>query len=535
MPLYETLDLLIEKNGDGYSARILNSPVGQAKTTFAPPFTPEELKTFFARVAGRESTSGSTLTPKQLIEQMGTHLFDAVFHDEVLTSYRRSRDAVDRDEKGLRVRLRLNDVPELADLPWEYLYDVSRREYLSLSKETPIVRYLELPERVAPLKAPAPINLLAVLASPKDRDPLDVEGEWTRMQDALKDLVAQNKITLTRVQPPTLDALRTQLRRNEFHMLHFIGHGDYDDANQQGLLVFENERGDARRVNEDALAILLRDARDLRVVVLNACQGAQTSTQNPFAGTAPRLVQDGIPAVLAMQYAITDQAALDFSSELYKTLADGFPIDAAMNEARRAVFFSGNSIEWGTPVLFMRAEDGMIFSQEQPMSNSNNSGRDRPRGGINISGGTVNIKGDMVGGDKIVQGDVFDNDGDVNIVTIGAGANVGQVAAGKNITQTNTQGTSAQDLAALFNAIYKQIDNRPNDPNVERSEIRETVQNIQNETTKGDEANPNKIERWMKFLKELAPDILEVTANAMLSPVSGVTSAIKKIAEKMRA
>ena len=537
MPAYETLDLLIEKNNADYSARIVNSPVGQARVNFALPFTADELKTFFARVAGRAPTSGSTLSPKQLVEQMGTRLFNAVFHDEVLSAYRRSRDAAEHNDKGLRVRLRLNDVPELADLPWEFLYDATRHAYLALSKETPIVRYLELPERVEPLAARAPIKLLAVLASPNNRDALDVEGEWTRMHDALQDLVAQNKITLTRVQPPTLNALQTQLRKNEYHILHFIGHGDFDDAAQQGSLVFETdarppqEHGDARSVSEDVIATLLRDARALRVVVLNACQGAQTSTHNPFAGTAPRLVQAGIPAVLAMQYSISDQAALDFSSEFYKTLADGFPIDAAMNEARRAVYFNGNVIEWGTPVLFMRAEDGVIFQQENEMSDNNATSK--KSNGVNISGGTVNVTGDLVGGGKTVHGDEINADGDVNIVNIGAGAQVGQVAAGRNISQT--QGASVQDLAALFNAIYKQIDARPNDPNVERSEIRDTVKNIETEAAKGANANPNKIERWFKALQEIAPDILEVTANAIISPASGVASAIKKIAEKMRA
>jgi len=531
---YETLDVLIEKNGGEYKARIVNSPTGQAKTTFAPPFTADELKTFFARVAGREPTSGSTLSPQQWIEQMGARLFDAVFHDETLMTYRRSRDEAERQAKGLRVRLRLNDVPELADLPWEYLYDATRRNYLALSKETPIVRYLELSERVKPLAAPAPINLLAVLASPQDRDALDVEGEWTRLQNALAELVAQNKIRLTRLAPPTLDALRAQLRQAEYHILHFIGHGDYDNVNQQGILVFENERGDARRVNQDMAATLLQDARTLRVIVLNACQGAQTSTQNPFAGTAPRLVQAGFPAVLAMQFKISDQAALDFSAEFYKTLADGYPVDAATNEARRAVFAGGNLVEWGTPVLFMRAEDGVIFGQEDSMSNQQNAKQEQPaRGGINISGNAkIHVGGDIVNGDKNVQGDEIHAGGAVNVVNIGAGAQVGQVAAGNNITQT--QGASAQDLAALFSAIYKQIDALPNNPNVERGEIRDTVKYIENETAKGENANPNKVERWLTTLKTMAPDILDVTAAALLNPLAGVSAAIKKIAAKAR-
>ena len=539
---YLDFDLLIEKFDDAYRARIVNSPVGQASANFTSPFTADEIQKFFMLV-GRvplnqlPQTNILQANHEAVVRQTGQRLFDAAFHDEVLTSYRRSCDTVGREQKGLRVRLRLNDVPELADLPWEYMYDASRRAFLALSKETPIVRYLELPEPVAPLGVHAPIHLLAVLASPNNRDTLDVEGEWTRMQKALQDLVAQNKITLTRVQPPTLDALQTQLRKNKYHILHFIGHGDFDDAVQQGSLVFETEarppqaHGDARSVNDDVFATLLRGTRDLRVVVLNACQGAQTSVKNPFAGTAPRLVQAGIPAVLAMQYSISDQAALDFSSEFYKTLADGFPIDAAMNEARRAVYFNGNVIEWGTPVLFMRAEDGVIFQQENEMSDNNATSK--KSNGVNISGGTVNVTGDLVGGGKTVHGDEINADGDVNIVNIGAGAQVGQVAAGRNISQT--QGASVQDLAALFNAIYKQIDARPNDPNVERSEIRDTVKNIETEAAKGANANPNKIERWFKALQEIAPDILEVTANAIISPASGVASAIKKIAEKMRA
>jgi len=236
---------------------------------------------------------------------------------------------------------------------------------------------------------------------------------------------------------------------------------------------------------------------------------------------------------LAMQFKISDQAALDFSAEFYKTLADGYPVDAATNEARRAVYSNGNQVEWGTPVLFMRAEDGVIFGQKDSMSNQQNAKQEQPaRGGINISGGNIHVGGDVVNGDKIVQGDEIHAGGAVNVVNIGAGAQVGQVAAGNNITQT--QGASAQDLAALFNAIYKQIDARLNDPNVERGEIRDTVKNIETEAGKGENANPNKIERWMKSLKELAPDILEVTAAALLNPLAGVSAAIKKIAAKAR-
>jgi hypothetical protein len=76
---------------------------------------------------------------------------------------------------------------------------------------------------------------------------------------------------------------------------------------------------------------------------------------------AQSLVQQGIPAVIAMQFEITDQAALTFSQNFYASLVDGSPVDAALSEARMSIFASGNDIEWGTPVLFTRSSDGRLF------------------------------------------------------------------------------------------------------------------------------------------------------------------------------
>jgi outer membrane protein assembly factor BamD (BamD/ComL family) len=42
-------------------------------------------------------------------------------------------------------------------------------------------------------------------------------------------------------------------------------------------------------------------------------------------------------------------------------LARAYPVDAALGEARRAIFAHNNELEWGTPVLYMRSTDGRIF------------------------------------------------------------------------------------------------------------------------------------------------------------------------------
>lgn len=466
---YLTLDLLVEKQPDGYRSHVLNSPAGQAQVKFVNPFTADELNNFLARVGLRGPIVGTGANKAEMVQDFGGRLFAAAFHDEVVTCYRRSLDAAERDSRGLRIRLRLNDVPELGDLPWEYLYDGSRQEFLGLSKETPIVRYLELPEPVKRMSVPAPINLLAILAGPTDYPELKTEEEWTNLQNALEPLTKNGKVTLTRLDPPTLDQLRSVLRRGTFHIVHFIGHGEFSKMTQQGALILENETHVGRPVSDERVATLFNDHTSLRLVVLNACDGGRTSAGNPFAGVAPRLVQRGIPAVMAMQFPILDTAAIQLSQEFYRTLADGYPVDAAMNEARRSIYLDGNSLEWGTPVLLMRAEDGMLFEGDKTMSdNKDTSGKPAQRGGINITGGNVSVGRDMVAGDKIVHGDEIDTGGgDFNSVNIGAGAQVGQVAAGRNITQAsgganekNDLRQKLADLTAAVEAMRNQVDAR---------------------------------------------------------------------------
>jgi tetratricopeptide (TPR) repeat protein len=97
---------------------------------------------------------------------------------------------------------------------------------------------------------------------------------------------------------------------------------------------------------------------------LNACEGARTSAEDPYTGVAQTLVRQGIPAVLAMQFEIFENAAITLAQEFYSAIVDGYPVDAALSEARKAIFASNNDVEWGTPVLFMRIPNGVLFRPE---------------------------------------------------------------------------------------------------------------------------------------------------------------------------
>jgi outer membrane protein assembly factor BamD (BamD/ComL family) len=358
---YFNFDLIVERMGEKYRARVFDSPAGQASIEFELPFSALELENFVLRM-GRPRAGVRRLDSSEMeaVKQCGERLFRAVFTDDVYASFLRSRDTALEEEKGLRVRLRI-DVPEFHDYPWEFLYNAHLNQFLALSKDTPVVRYLELPYPVQPLTVQPPLKILVMISSPDGFPKLNVEEEWRRLSNALSPLLRRDLVTLERLKNPTLSALQQRLRRGEYHIFHFVGHGKFSEHKQDGMLLLEEVNGSGRPVSGQYLGTVLHDHRSLRLVVLNACEGARTSREDPYAGVAQTLVLQGIPAVIAMQFEIIETAAITFAQEFYGSVADGFPVDAAVSEARKAIFATGNDVEWGTPVLYMRTPQGVIF------------------------------------------------------------------------------------------------------------------------------------------------------------------------------
>ena len=360
--LYQDFDLLIDRSGDSLRAQVLNSPAGQASAEFRLPFSEDKLENYLLRLGRTHAVATRRVESQEMntAKSFGAALFDAVFTGDVKACFRSSIDEVRRQNAGLRIRLRLAD-PSVVDLPWEFLYNRSVNRFIALSVHTPLVRYMDLPERIQPIAVKPPIRVLVMISSPTDFPPLDVEAEWTQLNESLADRIAAGQLAIDRLDCASLESLQHKLRRQSYHIFHFIGHGEFDQALQEGVLILESENKRGHKVDSQFLGMLLHDHESLRVAILNACEGARTSRMDPFAGSAQSLVQQGIPAVIAMQFEIANDVAGRFAHEFYGALADGYPIDASLTEARKSIFAAGREVEWGTPVLYLRAPDGRIF------------------------------------------------------------------------------------------------------------------------------------------------------------------------------
>ena len=201
--------------------------------------------------------------------------------------------------------------------------------------------------------------MLGVIANPK-KD-LDVSGEKLRVEEAIAK--CKDQIDLEWLEDCTYRTLQRKLL-DPYHILHFVGHGAFT-ADGEAILLLSDENGQQKEVPANTIAQLIGGQKSLQLVVFNSCDGARTKLDDPFAGIATILVQQGNSAVIAMQFEITDAAAKTFAEELYYCLIDRrYPVDAAVAEARKAMM-DINQIEFATPVLFLRPGDADLFNFAQ--------------------------------------------------------------------------------------------------------------------------------------------------------------------------
>jgi hypothetical protein len=368
VPKLLNFDVAVEPLGDGYRTRVLASPAGEAQADFVLPFDDRDLTILVLSVIRsvgevRRKVRRIESPERGLVEAFGSQLFDAVFPGPVRGCLGRSRAVAENRDAGLRIRLRLPAA--LANIPWEYLYDGDYGGFVGLSTKTALVRYMEMSGPVRPFPIRPPLRILAMISAPSDVSALQGEEEWGKLNAALESLVNQGMVIVDRLEDGTLSALQRPLRLHEYHVLHFIGHGGWDEGAQDGALALEDRDGRKRLVTGRDLGMMIRDYGSLRLVVLNACEGARSAQDDPFGGVAQALVRQGIPAVIAMQFEISDPAALVFSQSFYQAIADGLPVDVAMAAARMAMFADGNDVEWATPVLYLRSPDGRVFTRSR--------------------------------------------------------------------------------------------------------------------------------------------------------------------------
>ncbi len=323
-------------------------------------------------LASTAATRRSVSAAERPVREVGQQLFRALFTGPVSGTYRASHTLAQERGKPLRVVLRLT-APELAALPWEMLFDPETETYLC--RREPLVRHVPAPYTRDPLQVHLPLRILGLVASPQGLQRLDVDAEKAHLAEALAGLVAERLVELIWAPEATWDGIHARLLAGEWHVLHFVGHGDYDTGRDEGMLALVGPNGRADMIEANRLADLLGEARPTpRLVVLNSCSSGQTGSNDLFSGTAAALVRSGISAVAAMQFAVTDTAAIAFARGFYTAIANGRSVDEAAQSGRVSILGNQGSLEWVTPVLYVRGQATQLFT----LAPSRTGGRENP-------------------------------------------------------------------------------------------------------------------------------------------------------------
>ena len=177
------------------------------------------------------------------LRELGRDLFEVLFPGDVRRLYDTARAL--RRHGALDVVF-TSMLDWVADKPWELVFDPSRREFLATSSVNFVRNAFTAVPADAPPRGRGRLRILAVVAQPRGAAPLDTKTETTDLRKAFRALVDGGRATIEVLTKATAGRLQRRLAAGGVDVLHYVGHGDFDEREREGSLLLEDDRG--RRV-----------------------------------------------------------------------------------------------------------------------------------------------------------------------------------------------------------------------------------------------------------------------------------------------
>ena len=239
----------------------LRADKGEEPTRFG------RISTMHDRIKDYTNRTGGMLPGDAGMLAFGTDLFESLIQGDV----RRLYDEARARQRTQRLDLVLTSmIPWISEKPWEFAYDAGRGTFLA-TEDLHFVRNVLTNVPADPVRRPeAPLRILVAAAQPVGFGRLSIDQEVGVISRGFQALIDAKLATVKVMAQVTPGQLHQELSTGEpYQIVHFIGHGVYDDALRQGCLVFVNERGGEYTLGEREIReIFCR--RGLSLVFLNA-------------------------------------------------------------------------------------------------------------------------------------------------------------------------------------------------------------------------------------------------------------------------
>ena len=307
---------------------------------------------FHERIKAYTNREDGSLPTDDEMMKFGAQLFETLFQGDVRRLYDEARSR----QRGRKLDLVLTSmIPWIGEKPWEFAYDVGRQSFLA-TEEIHFVRNVLTNVPADPIvQSDGPLRILVASAQPVGFGQLSISQEVEVIRRGFDPLIEAGMVTVDVLPRATPANIHGYLSTGRYSVVHFIGHGVFDEEKQEGCLIFEDDRGGEFALGERSVREIFC-GRGLSLVFLNACQSGAGGRADFNKGTAQALVSHGLPALVANQYSVLDSSATSFAQHFYWSLAQGMTLGASAREARIAVNYSlhGELVDWAVPVLYAR-------------------------------------------------------------------------------------------------------------------------------------------------------------------------------------
>lgn len=319
-----------------------------------------------------QQLTAQRFSPEEARQKWGQVLFNALFPNGLSAPFLAALQAA--GQRGIRLRLQIDsELPQLQRIAWERMAYPQGGEWFPLAA-SPQVLFSRLSASPNPWGLPAgsgALRLLVVISSPfPENHPLYVNP--TVEQDnllnslaALKDRLEIEVLSGT----VSLPQIIQKLAAGKFDLLHYIGHGEWREAENSAYLLLTTPYPDGSLGAGGVSAAEIHAALQTlpakpALVFLAACESARPSSLDAFSSIAAQFIRSGCPAVVSMQEKVETGLLRLFAFDFYQVLSSSGCVDYAVNRARLQLLESPY-FQWAVPVLYMHLPDGVLFDATQ--------------------------------------------------------------------------------------------------------------------------------------------------------------------------
>ncbi len=178
------------------------------------------------------------------------------------------------------------------------------------------------------------------------------------LQVRLGQLGIEHELEVCHSTDATYEHVQDMLHNSHYHIIHYAGHGRFDDQIAERSCLFFREGTSLKAMPASTLKTLLQES-ETQLIYLSCCLGARTAEgigQGDFLGLVDSIAQADVPTILGHRWVVSDKGAKDLALSFYETLFSTLSPEDALFEARCALSTTrGRDDEtWASPVLVVQ-------------------------------------------------------------------------------------------------------------------------------------------------------------------------------------